>query len=877
MRVIFTGLVLFLQVFASNAGYALELGGLTVTSRLNEPLSATIEVKGAATDSAAGTLVVSLASAQAHAAAGIPLDPALTSLIFTLDFLSRPAMVEIESRTPVRVPFLRFLVAVEFDEQQTFREYTAMLDPAEEWATTNVSAPVTGTSSFADAELSYPGEYVGPIRQGQTLTEIARRVKVREGISLEQTMVALVEDNPDSFIDGNMNLLREGARLHIPSERQMSQIDSQRAQAVYESHLLEWAQRQPKIRSSSTNGNWITLHSPAAAALAPDTDLAGMESAEYVLRIVKPSVLPESEDTGGKVRETLVTDGVPSAAEREETSPEAAAAVTALTDRLSAVEESLGSKELENQQLTRQVDLLQRQLEKTMKLIELQETQLAVAQKQLESMLAQEAPGEGQGGLGVRAAEEQTASIDRDTANAPDTDPESARGEESAVEETPKQDSQSASQDSGNEEDSNPVLGASEDAVSQFPRTAGDVPPPWSDPARTLEWVVSGTGMLFTVARDVSRELLVDLDRRESAIPGVSNKLLGLIAVLMLLMLLLIKRRRGSVGESGPSDSQPANGGKRNLFEAEATSKPAEEEPRETPVPEESVGAGFVTDIETQRGVAVQSDEVDPLTESEIYLAYGRSTQAEQTLRDAIARTPERIELKLKLLEVLQVLGQNEAFQKLAGEVRQIVTEGSPEQAHLEKLVRDASQTDHTDSVGEVPPGAQGESPAGANELPPAVTPGPEPTAAEPAREDGIEFELDLDPEKRATPIAQPSQSTAEPSEGSTPDGFSNFELELDVPASAMSADVSQEEDTFPTTLEDTGTPDPDAALSESGTSGATAADSEESTQLELANAYLEMGDPASAREILTALAHSGDSDIQERAKKLLETLSGSA
>jgi len=92
-----------------------------------------------------------------------------------------------------------------------------------------------------------------------------------------------------------------------------------------------------------------------------------------------------------------------------------------------------------------------------------------------------------------------------------------------------------------------------------------------------------------------------------------------------------------------------------------------------------------------------------------------------------------------------------------------------------------------------------------------------------------------------------------------------------------MSADGPQEEDTFATTLEDTGTPDPDAALSESGTSGAAAADSEERTQLELANAYLEMGDPASAREILTALADSGDSDIQERAKKLLETLSGSA
>ena len=391
MRAIFTGLVLFLQVFASNAGYALELGGLTVTSRLNEPLSATIEVKGAATDSAAGTLVVSLASAQAHAAAGIPLDPAVTSLIFTLDLLSRPAMVEIESRDPVRVPFLRFLVAVEFDEQQTFREYTAMLDPAEEWAVTKVSAQVTGTPSVPEAELSYPGEYVGPIRQGQTLIEVARRVKVREGISLEQTMVALVEDNPDSFIDGNMNLLRQGARLHIPSERQMSQIASQRAQAVYENHLLEWAQRRPKTSSSSTNGHWMTLHSPAVEMLAQDTHLAGIESAEYVLRIVKPSALPASEDTGGRVSTGPMTGGLQPAEGMEDAGAEAAA-VTSLIDRLSAGEESLGSKELENQQLTRQVDLLQRQLEKTMKLIELQETQLAVAQKQLESMLAQEVP-----------------------------------------------------------------------------------------------------------------------------------------------------------------------------------------------------------------------------------------------------------------------------------------------------------------------------------------------------------------------------------------------------------------------------------------------------------------------------------------------------
>ena len=60
--------------------------------------------------------------------------------------------------------------------------------------------------------------------------------------------------------------------------------------------------------------------------------------------------------------------------------------------------------------------------------------------------------------------------------------------------------------------------------------------------------------------------------------------------------------------------------------------------------------------------------------------------------------------------------------------------------------------------------------------------------------------------------------------------------------------------------------PDPDPAVPAEGVS-------EERTQLELANAYLEMGDPAAAREILTGLSRSQDTEIQERAKTLLATL----
>ena len=876
MKTILAGLAFFAQVWISNAGHALELGGLTIASRLNEPLSATIEVKGVAANSPAGTLVVSLASAQAHAAAGIPLDPAVTELIFTLDRLSRPAMVEVETRTPVRIPFLRFLVAVEFDGQQTFREYTAMLDPADEWGAAKVGTPVTNIPSTVATELSFPGEYVGPIRQGQTLIEIARQVQVGEGISLEQRMAALVDDNPDSFIDGNMNLLREGTRLHIPSERQMRQISPEQAQALYENHLLEWTRRQPKASSSSTNGTWVTLHAQAAEVLAPKTDLAGIESAEYVLRIVEPPMDPLPEVADGGDGATPVTAGLQPLEEMTEAAPEAAAAVTALTDRLSAVEESLGSKELENQQLTRQVDLLQRQLEKTMKLIELQETQLAVAQKQLESMLATQVAEATEGRAGVGTTTEHASSLPESAGESTDTDLENMSGEVPPAA-TPEPGAQSVTEAPEIGNDADRAGAVSGGMVSQPPEEVEDIPPPWSDPARTLDWAVSETEMLFENARDFTGALLGDLDQSDSAIPSVSNQVLGLLVVLMLLVLILIRRRKASTEEAGASADQPASGQKRDLFETEVVPKTGEGESSETPPTEESVGAGFVTDIETQRGVAVQSDEVDPLTESEIYLAYGRSSQAEQTLRDAIARTPERIELKLKLLEVLQVLDQHEAFQRLAGEVSQIVTEGSPEQAHLEKLVRDVSQADVTDSVEAIPPVATGNSPTTMSDVPVEVTPGPEPAASAPLKDDDIVFELDGDSEKQATPIAQSNEPPSEFSASNTPDDFSDLELELEVPASAMSGEEPRTEEISVTAPEGAGTADPDGALSASDPGGTATAESEERTQLELANAYLEMGDPAAAREILTALVHSRYSDIQERAKELLETLAGSA
>jgi pilus assembly protein FimV len=60
----------------------------------------------------------------------------------------------------------------------------------------------------------------------------------------------------------------------------------------------------------------------------------------------------------------------------------------------------------------------------------------------------------------------------------------------------------------------------------------------------------------------------------------------------------------------------------------------------------------FLSDF-SQGGMGnISTDEVDPLAETEVYLAYGRDEQAEEILKEAVAKDPSRHELKVKLLEI---------------------------------------------------------------------------------------------------------------------------------------------------------------------------------------------------------------------------------
>lgn len=101
--------------------------------------------------------------------------------------------------------------------------------------------------------------------------------------------------------------------------------------------------------------------------------------------------------------------------------------------------------------------------------------------------------------------------------------------------------------------------------------------------------------------------------------------------------------------------------------------------PRESPTlgPAAAAAAGVVasTDIHSAAtlsttATAAVSDEVDPLAEAEVYIAYGRDGQAEEILKEALARAPNRADVKLKLLEIYAARKDKGAFGQLASGVQ---------------------------------------------------------------------------------------------------------------------------------------------------------------------------------------------------------------
>ncbi len=89
-----------------------------------------------------------------------------------------------------------------------------------------------------------------------------------------------------------------------------------------------------------------------------------------------------------------------------------------------------------------------------------------------------------------------------------------------------------------------------------------------------------------------------------------------------------------------------------------------------------AAAAAATAQMPAQAPAVVPSDDVDPIAEADVYIAYGRDAQAEEILKEALSRNPKRPEIKVKLLEIYAARKSKGDFNSLARDLHG-VTGGS--------------------------------------------------------------------------------------------------------------------------------------------------------------------------------------------------------
>ena len=205
------------------AAMAVGFGEITLKSALNEPLNAEIALTNV-DKIEEGMLLVQLASPAAFTQAGVSRDYYLTQLRFAVTAsASGDTVVLVTSEAPISEPYLDFLVQLEWPAGRMIREYTLLLDLpiySGEKGGEKVVAPIQTATAGAPKVRRSTNQLSGSEHRvvvGDTLWNVARRLRP-QGLTILQTMDALYTQNPKAFVAGNANNMKKGSILRLPSE-----------------------------------------------------------------------------------------------------------------------------------------------------------------------------------------------------------------------------------------------------------------------------------------------------------------------------------------------------------------------------------------------------------------------------------------------------------------------------------------------------------------------------------------------------------------------------------------------------------------------------------------------------------------------------------
>ncbi len=934
---------------------AAGLGKLKVISALGQPLRAEIDLLSIPKDEI-DLVTAKIAPVDAYKQARIERQEGLSAVRFTVE--KRPngePYLKVSSTQAFNEPFIQLLIQLDWPTGRLLREYTVLLDPPgfqEAPATPSISAPVSKAEpavrpakaveapavtekprkarkavaekppiepkakklakkevkeapilkaepapQLTPAEQTFPRfdgsdqekpavteqqptpivtavpeqqEY--QVKKGDTLAKIARELQV-EGYSLEQMMVALYETNKDAFAGNNMNRIKAGKTLNVPDSAAIDASSTSKAAAAKEikAHAADWNAYRQKLAAT------VAEQQPVKEEAKPEA--AGKITAKAEDKGAKP------EEPGKDVLKLSKGEAAGSGA-----------AAKALQEKLTAAQDEAVAKEKALKEANSRIAELDKNVKDMQALLELKNKQLAELEKQAQAKPAAAPPP------AAPAAEAPKPEVTPEPVPAPVAEPTPA-----------------------------PVAEAKPEPKKAEAKPKKPIPPPEPE-----------TSFMDTV---LSNPLY--LGGGAAAIVGALFA--GLWA--------LGRRRKKSLASFEDSIMTGGDLKTNTVFGNTAGGQI------------DTGDTSFLTDFSQAGMGAIDTNDVDPIAEAEVYMAYGRDAQAEEILKEAMSKDPTRHEVQLKLLEIYAGRKNTGAFETLAGELYAATSGQGPIWKKAAELGRGLDPANPLYAVPEDAGegGAMAAAAVGAGAV--AATAAAQdldfsldldtqggatqPAAAEDLQESMGALDFDLDTVGGLTPPAATAEAAASAETMEQADDLAAMDFNLDTiipqavekkseepgmmadlgldnlkfdipelpdatPAAApATAPSMEEEDTLALDFDfnldqepsaDVGmkasateeplmpeldlsgidlnleeTAAPQAPMAESGAHsledattlvGDSTVWEEASTKLDLARAYLEMGDKEGAREILQEVAGEGGPEQQAEANKLLATLS---
>jgi pilus assembly protein FimV len=349
------------------SAYAVGLGEITVNSSLNEPLAANIEIINAG-DLQDNQFLVSLASAEAFERAGVSRDFFLSRLQFSISRDSgNQRTIKIVSDKPVVEPYLDFLVQLQWPEGRVMRSYTLLLDLPIYREDQAIAEAVTPPVAFNSPATSNPRTKSTAAVDRAALS--GDQHQVIQGDTLWNVAERLrpsgatVLQTMDSLYQQNARAFSDGDanRLMKGSVLRLPSLDEIREEAgdmVAAQIGLAAPARQDEAASAIDDIEVIYDDSYLDSDLEPSPD----EEADVQLKLVSGSEV--SEDSVSNFDGESASESAVSA----NTLPEGA--VQQLSSELAVANDEVNKFQLENSELRQRLALLEAQVATMAALVE---------------------------------------------------------------------------------------------------------------------------------------------------------------------------------------------------------------------------------------------------------------------------------------------------------------------------------------------------------------------------------------------------------------------------------------------------------------------------------------------------------------------------